>query len=93
MGPSLHSHVLTDMLKLLQQRQSVISPAGADQHCTVHLQTDPGRRPTPAMLAAHPFVAGAQLPAGLLAAITATANMQTSDEQTGWRGPPIRCRR
>ena len=35
------------------------------------------------MLAAHPFVAGAQLPASLVAAITATTNMQTSNEQTG----------
>lgn len=35
------------------------------------------------MLAEHPFVAGAQLPAGLVAAIMATTKTQPAGEPTG----------
>ena len=73
---------LIGMLKLLLRWQSPSRSSGGDHTGLMHLQTDPGRRPTPAMLAAHPFVAGAQLPAGLVAAITANADMQPADEQT-----------
>lgn len=49
--------------------------------CPFHLQTDPGRRPSAAALAAHPLVADARLPQQLPAAVAAAAAAQAAAAQ------------